>query len=377
MSRIALIDTYVDPTYINKPIQYIDLCEDSNGEPCRHGLTHGTMCAAVLDHCACDYELINIRILASGSADSPKPFGKIEQLAEALRLCGKLNVDIVSLSAVSSLLSDSRYLYDITHDLAENTVIVSALDNRRYVTVPASYPFVLGVQNDWAGLLQAGEIAYRAGDPLGAEIYANCNFDLLKRQRHGPSNSFAVPVVSAYINDLINKGRKPYEIFEIIHNLSTYRLPPERERMVYPGMPVTREIPIVFIEGKSALEFGRLLMDGMYDKYSIQSTGLLMMGGAYDIRLKHITNTSSLQNDVHFMRRHYKTDLIFIITPDDNGISEAFAALEGDVMLRCRGTKAVIEYENERLTVNTQNVLDGLNNILSSDLACETENTVG
>ncbi len=40
-------------------------------------------------------------------------------------------------------------------------MIVSALDNDRYVTVPASYPFVVGVQSDREQYLHPGELAYQ------------------------------------------------------------------------------------------------------------------------------------------------------------------------------------------------------------------------
>ncbi|MCL2126559.1 MAG: hypothetical protein FWH33_11330, partial [Oscillospiraceae bacterium] len=101
MSRIAIIDTAVDPKYIGrKPIEFIDLCAYGSAKPApveqpgadalpRTGGTpgaggapnavsglpaisteppgtymasHGTLCAMVLDRCTTNYDLVNIRI---------------------------------------------------------------------------------------------------------------------------------------------------------------------------------------------------------------------------------------------------------------------------------------------------------------------------
>ena len=99
MSRIAIIDTAIDPKHIGgRHVELIDLCGgDSIGD--YQGISHGTMCAMARDRCASNYELINIRIFESNGA---KVFGEIGKLAEALGMCRGLNIDVVSLSAVSS-----------------------------------------------------------------------------------------------------------------------------------------------------------------------------------------------------------------------------------------------------------------------------------
>jgi hypothetical protein len=109
LSRIAIIDTAVNAGYIGGgAIEYINLCGGREYDDCADGqLNHGTLCAMVLDYCAKDYDLVNMRIFNENKA---KVFGEIGTLAEALRLCIKLNVNAVSLSAVSSILSDSKYL---------------------------------------------------------------------------------------------------------------------------------------------------------------------------------------------------------------------------------------------------------------------------
>ena len=128
-------------------IEYINLYDRKKSDQ-NCGLTHGTLCAAVLDHCTSGFELINIQILPTVQNRVNPPRGSAERLAEALQLCKDMQVDIVSLSAVTSQLSDSRYIYDAALALSKSAVIVSSLDNARHITIPASYPFVFGVQSD-------------------------------------------------------------------------------------------------------------------------------------------------------------------------------------------------------------------------------------
>ena len=59
MSRIAIVDTAIDARFIGgKDITYIDLYEGSSASR-NLEISHGTICAMVLDHCAYEYELIS------------------------------------------------------------------------------------------------------------------------------------------------------------------------------------------------------------------------------------------------------------------------------------------------------------------------------
>ena len=326
MSRIAIIDTTIDDTMLGgHKIEHINLCGSSSG----NGLGHGTLCAMVLDYCAADYELVNISIFKHNAA---KVFADINILADALKLCLELDIDIVSLSAVSSILSDSKYLYDITRELAEKTVIVSALDNKRYVTVPTSYPHVVGVQCDMHRILAPGEIAYRADDSLGAHFYANCDFVLLREQQKLPSNSFAEPVVAAYVNDLLNRGHSVTEISALLKKLPPYRITREDEmKFPMPKKP-ENEIPVIFFSSDTTAECGAL-MDILFEEHEVQATALSFADGPYDIRIKRVEKTHDIGKNLRFMERHYKTDLIFIVGAQAQ-LEEMQKTIDIDIVLR-------------------------------------------
>jgi hypothetical protein len=362
LSRIAMIDTAINRKYINnKMIEHINLCENS-GDDSHSEISHGTLCAMVLDYCASDYELVNIQIFKDSKG---KVFGEIGRLAQALRLCQELSIDVISLSAVSSVLSDSKHLYGITHELSKNTVIASALDNRQYMTVPTSYPCVLGVRCDYAGLLSPGEIAFSATDPFGANIYANCDFLSLREFQRVLSNSLATPVATAYVNNLLNQGLSISDIRLNIQNLKPYPICKEHNEIGATVSSAVREIPIVSLVDETA-DMCRVIMDSLYAKYEVQSTALSLAECPYDVRIKTVTGMDFIQDHLRFMARHYKTDLIFIVGKKEL-LTNICQIVDVDVELSGQGDSlTVINYENKQELVLNQAVPDRLHEILTS-----------
>ena len=351
MNRIAIIDTAIDAERIGrKDIEYINLCEETSKNEAQK-VSHGTMCAMVLDHCTSNYELVNIRIF---EGDVAKAYTDVGALAKALELCKDLKIDIVSLSAVSSILSDTKYLYDITCELSKNTIIVSALDNIGYVTVPTSYPHVIGVKSDFADLLELGGVAVVVDDPLGVNVYANCNYECLYECDVGPSNSFAVPVVVGYINELLNQGLPKSEIESCIQLLPTYTFPEKNGN----------DVPIVFLENLLAGELLRIL-DIFHSEYETQSTALLLGDAPYDIRVKP-SSLESLVDDLHFMELHYKTDLIFI-SGNEKQLKKTKKYIGIDAVLtRIAGDFSKIRYEDVCKLGKTDELIDNLHEILTT-----------
>ena len=145
MSKIAILDTAISPTHLHcQEFHIYNVCGGDAG-PVQEN-SHGTICARVLDYFTSGYALFQIQILEDGGKTAGKPMGDIRHLKKGLQLCLDLDVDIVCMSAVSSILSDSGILYETVRRLAQKSALVAALDNRRYVTVPTAYPFVTGVQ---------------------------------------------------------------------------------------------------------------------------------------------------------------------------------------------------------------------------------------
>ena len=144
MIRIAILDSAVDAQKLRncKSFQHVNLCTTDTPDT-GDTLSHGTLCAMVLNACATDYELISVQIFNSREH---KTFGDPGVLAQALQVCHDLGADVINLSAATSVLSDSAMLYEVSAEAARDAILVAALDNRRFMSIPASYPFAIGVQ---------------------------------------------------------------------------------------------------------------------------------------------------------------------------------------------------------------------------------------
>lgn len=356
MSRIVLIDTKIDASLLR--------CSsfaayDVTGSPSQPSgrLSHGTACALVLDHCTEDYSLISVEAF-SDSAAGQKPRGSIEALRDALQLCLDLQPDIVSLSAGSTTLSNSSLIAGLCMEICRKSVFVAALDNLRYVTVPASYPFVFGVQSDRAGLLAPGQLACRPGDLFGAELYANCAFDFLTRYGCTPSNSLAVPVAAASINQLLNAGAAPEHLFSA---LPVYDIDAMREVASFPQGPAGNP-PVVLLEG-GAVRLCQGLMDALQQEYDIEAAGVSPHDIPEDIRIRHVKQSGSLLNAVQFVRQHYKADIILVAAEAE----AAGAQLEPDVRISLHASSAELQYDNCRCAVPVGRLAGELCHILSCD----------
>lgn len=356
MSKIAIIDTIVDTSRIrNKNTAIYDLYFNSNTEDvCT--LNHGTLCAMVLEECASDYDLINIRIFEE---DEMKTYCDIDKLCEALRLCIALDINVVSLSAGTMRLSDSKRLFELTEKLSKQSVIISSLGNGKFVTVPASYPHVIGVRADVAEVLQSGEIAVQRENQLGFDVYANCNFDSLREYGHTKSNSMAVPVVAAFANDLINQGYSVAEVYEIIRNQKPY---PLQESYADIDLLKDRSVPVVFVENTEYVNI-YTYMDELHEKYDVETSALMQKPQGYDIRTKQIEDISF---DLAFMKRYYKTDIIFVCG-DKKLLNQVQGQVEIDVEITFKDYDiAQFKYDDETEEVKISDIIDRLYHLLEA-----------
>lgn len=361
MSRIAILDSEIEPKGLHcSKFESYHICKkeytaiDSEA-------SHGTKCARVLDKFADDYELTGIQILTENGIG--KPMGNIEHLKEGLELCYELDVDIVCMSAVSSILSDSRHLFSVVQQLANKSVIISALDNERYITIPASYPFVLGVQSDRKEYLMQGEVAYQRGNLFGAEIYANCNMELLKKMHCSPSNSFAVPVAAADINNWLNQKK---DITEYLHQLKSYPIPYDKNNFQSGTSMVRQDIPLIVIyslDEKDIFTVCRDIMNILYDRYQVQTSALSSADTEYDIRFRKIDDSKCLLEALLFMEKHYKTDLIFVIVSEKER-DEMKRQVDFDMEIAVDGMKCDVILENRYVESKTKKLADLLVELL-------------
>ena len=160
----------------------------------------------------------------------------------------------------------------------------------------------------------------------------------------------AVPVVVAFINDLLNRGKTKAKIEIMLQRLKPY---PLKNEHVYQNRLPRRakdEIPIVFAVFESTT-ICRDLMDSLFDKYEVQSSALSFVEGHYDIRIQTIVDIECIQSDLCFMENNYKTDLIFIIGSESH-LNEIRDRIEIDVELIQRSDcKTMFRYDTGDMLV--------------------------
>lgn len=363
MSRIAILDTGIEPSRLHcKSFVSYKICSDvEDGGDAR---SHGTVCAFVLDYFASDYDLVSIQVMPHTCEEGHgKPMGSIGHLREGLLLCAELGADIVCMSAVSSILSDSAYLYDEVKELSRRSILVSALDNRRFMTIPTGYPFVVGVQADRKNLLSPGEVAYRERDAFCANLYANCDIELLRHLGYAPSNSFAVPVAAARMNDWINRGE---DIEKVFRRMRRY---PERsgQEDVRPWEGgLRRDIPLILMSGTDdgqVYRVCRAAMDELYRSFQVQAAAICSMEGDYDIRFRMAASAEGMCRELLFMEYHYKTDLIFLAVGEKEREAAA-GRIPADVEILVCGDSAQLLYEGGRMEGSVRCIAEWLCEIL-------------
>lgn len=352
MSRIVILDTIIDPKKLNNGnFYYYSVLENTDAAGKANEYSHGTACACVLDSLTENYDLFNVEILFDVPVHQGKPRGSVNSLKKGLLLCRELDADIICMSSVTSVLSDSRELYDITEELSEKSILIAALDNQGYVTVPSSYPFVVGVQADRNNLLALGEIASCEDNFLNADLYANCNFNWLNKMRCTPSNSLAVPVAAAHINNWINRGEN---IHEMQKKLKRY---PYIDQAFFRKVQ-KNDVPIVAVcheDPRYAYNVSMMLMDDIWREKGVQAVCLSSETEKYDIRVRKI---SSIAEDISSVLGCYKTELLFIAAAPEF-YYENKAEINADIKIELRKDvgEFIACFDGKKLTEKTEHIM--------------------
>ena len=298
ITKVAFIDTGINTNYLKNPERVTSRFIINNGQSEKYPLftsssksisdDHGTMCARIFEHYAedYDYQIVDIKVLNSiYDTDDNEVIGKgnIKDLNKALELCLDLNVDIISMSLGSLLLSDSRYVRDIIDELNNNGVmIVAANSNSRKLSIPAVFPEVFGVEYDIWGILKPGEILYCPKDPLRIDIISAFEFE-----DELPSNSYAVPIVTARINKYISEGKngRPEIARAFMEDCGECELLAKKKYMADDTPCELPHIKVIAYEPPIiAYEYVKDIMDCLTDKHNCECACLFGMGKPIDCR---------------------------------------------------------------------------------------------
>lgn len=344
MASIAVIDDNINSKLLmNEPVVK---CFQIRGgkrvnmpETLAAGWTHATVIAAILEHCTENFEIINIQIFHHDSPESMYlELVEIESLKTAIELCIELDVDIISMSLGSTQLLDAPVLKEAVKRAADHgCTMIAALSNGKRLTVPAAYPEVIGVQCDRENRLQPGEFVYDAGDLLKAEVTANCSFKRLMNniEDYQLCNSYAVPVVTAKINDLWNRG---------IHSLNEIRKELQKESAAGKALLIaeehrrgllTGEIPHICIVGNGILtrDFYMEIFNTVATDKCCAAAGLTDDRAIEDVRIFQWRRIhASLRDALTFIERCSNTDIILSYWTK-MGFAEVRKELKADICI--------------------------------------------
>lgn len=206
---VALIDDKINLNYI-KHIDKISIYHivdnvivELKENVIEGNITHSTICMAILETLIQDIHFLHIQII-----DDYNKGGYIGDLISALNFCADKNVGLISLSIGTTKLSDSIYLNPVIKKISDmGVIIVAAHSNKGFLTLPAMLPEVIGVIADVTGKFSDSEICMLDNNEFGIDlISAYSQTNKLEFRRKYLGNSFVVPVVTAFICNMIRAG---------------------------------------------------------------------------------------------------------------------------------------------------------------------------
>ena len=158
---VAILDDGVSSSLLRVPhVQSRSTFVTDDRDSCMTGVTHGSICAAIMETLHPGISIHDIKVLTTRGS------GYRDNLITGLEWCLHNNIKVVHLSLGSVEYHDALPLYRTTQKLIErNTVVVAAFSNRNIPTFPAIFPGVFGVRCCEHGLDKA-TYAYKENDWL-------------------------------------------------------------------------------------------------------------------------------------------------------------------------------------------------------------------
>lgn len=211
--KIAILDDGINPEIVP---QYIKLksYRIEDGEIIKYKetekLTHGTICAYILQSHTIDCKIISIKVL-----DSKTKKANIKDLLTALHWCIKNNIKLINMSLGSSNFHDKNAFDSLIKSLGNKVIIVAACNNQNTITYPASIDRIIGVRYDKQNCIRKNCFFFES-DPIdGINVtsfveHEEIEIDGIKFEING-CNSFTTPYITAKVNNYMNEGYDTYE----------------------------------------------------------------------------------------------------------------------------------------------------------------------
>ncbi|MEK5415346.1 MULTISPECIES: S8 family serine peptidase [unclassified Paenibacillus] len=203
--KIAVIDDGINEYLLGEPVvQQLIFNDDFTinnytiDRPER--ITHGTICAGIIKHYYPEIHMYSLKIL------SETLNGNIQKLYSALEWCVQNDIQVVNVSLGSHCSADLLETQKVINKVAgQGLIIVCAASNHDYITYPASFSNVIGVKREVSDTLLEGEFYLNGNIIDGIEFTAFARHKLNGKECSN-SNSFAAPMITAKVCELIGKS---------------------------------------------------------------------------------------------------------------------------------------------------------------------------
>lgn len=329
--RIAIIDDGVNLSKLRWPFavrKQISLPESL--ELPRSGITHGTICAMLLEQCASRYELIDIQI-----TENWKNPVSVQEMAKALLRCIEEKADIICLSIGTTCLSEHKYLGPVMEALEKKGIqVVASLSNAGYMTLPGAYEQVICTMMDWNNRLAPGQCAVARHPVLGQLAVANSRvFPDVRSTWEG--NSYASPVVTGWLlKQWRIHGRRisGEALWQGCPEIAAY------EEKAGWGAPADN--PVIAVASPTVAKHIWQLLDELSETYQLEAAAIQEDYGGSDLRIfAGKRSRLSRQELIAGIDRYVNCFLIFSVSIEGEGQINAFPY---DLVLEERGEQIVI-----------------------------------
>jgi len=205
---VAFIDDGINSDYISRDIAFESYIADENEvrvAPPVNSISHGTLCHHIFSaYVLAPYRLISIQVLNDETG-----MGNHKSLVAALDWCARREIDVINISLGTQQYTDFASIAEKIKRL-HDTIIVAACSNQNELTFPACLPQVIGVRHCSHEALREGfAYLHDAYDQIEVLICAKevtLTTDKGVGTTASAANSYAAPVISAYICNYLVQG---------------------------------------------------------------------------------------------------------------------------------------------------------------------------